>query len=94
LGLEPPSQLFKIDQRKIVGFTINPDILIRLRQTRLAQLTHTDINYGDPKYIKEELKYSHEIFRKNPRWSVIDITGKAIEEVANEVCSVTVDRLG
>lgn len=93
LGLEPPSQLFKIDQRKIVGFTINPDILIRLRQTRLAQLTHTDINYGDPKHIKEELRYSHEIFRKNPRWSVIDITGKAIEEVANEVCSVTVDRL-
>jgi regulator of PEP synthase PpsR (kinase-PPPase family) len=94
LGLEAPPGLFKIDQRKIVGFTINPDILIRLRQTRLAQLAHTDINYGDPKYIKEELRYSHEIFRKNPRWSVIDITGKAIEEVANEVCSLTVERLG
>jgi regulator of PEP synthase PpsR (kinase-PPPase family) len=94
LGMEPPSQLFKIDQRKIVGLTINPDILIRLRQTRLAQLAHADINYGDSKHIREELKYSHEIFRKNPRWSVIDITGKAIEEVANEVCSVTVDRLG
>jgi regulator of PEP synthase PpsR (kinase-PPPase family) len=94
LGIAAPSGLFKIDQKKIVGLTINPDILIRLRQTRLAQLVHTGMNYGDPKYIKEELKYSHEIFRKNPRWSVIDITGKAIEEVANEVCSVTVDRLG
>jgi len=94
LGLEAPSGLFKIDQRKIVGLTVNPDILIRLRQTRLAQLVHTDLNYGDPKHVKEELRYSHEIFRKNPRWSVIDITGKAIEEVANEVCRLTVESLG
>jgi regulator of PEP synthase PpsR (kinase-PPPase family) len=92
LGLDLPAQLFKIHQRKIVGLTINPDLLITLRQTRLAQLAHADINYGDAKHVLEELKYSHEIFRKNPRWCVIDITGKAIEELANEVCSVTVER--
>ncbi|MFQ6003586.1 MAG: pyruvate, water dikinase regulatory protein [Candidatus Zixiibacteriota bacterium] len=90
LGLDPPVQFFKIDQRKIVGLTIKPDLLISLRQTRLAQLAHADINYGDAKHVKDELKYSHEVFRKNPRWSVIDITGKAIEEVANEVCSLIV----
>lgn len=92
LGSEPPSQLFKIDQKKIVGLTLNPEILIKLRQTRIAQLTHIDINYADPKHVREELKYSHEVFRKNPLWSVIDITGKAIEEVADEVCSLTVDK--
>lgn len=89
LGLDPPSQLFKVDQKKIVGLTINPDLLIRLRQTRLAQLAHADLNYGDAKYVIQELRYSHEIFRQNPKWAVIDITGKAIEEVANEVCSLT-----
>lgn len=94
LGLEPPLQLFKIDQKKIVGLTINPDLLLTLRQTRLAQLAHADINYGEAKHVTEELKYSHDIFRKNPKWCVIDITGKAIEEVANEVCRLTVDRLG
>lgn len=92
LGSEPPSQLFKIDQKKIVGLTLNPEILTKLRQTRIAQLTHIDINYADPKHVREELKYSHEVFRKNPLWSVIDITGKAIEEVADEVCSLTVDK--
>jgi len=51
------------------------------------------INYADPKYVREELKYSHEIFHHNPRWAIIDITGKAIEEMAEEVCSVTVDKL-
>lgn len=92
LGSEPPSQLFKIDQKKIVGLTLNPEILTKLRQTRIAQLTHMDINYADPEHVREELKYSHEVFRKNPLWSVIDITGKAIEEVADEVCSLTVDK--
>ena len=75
LGLDPPSEFFKIDQKKIVGLTINPDLLISLRQTRLAQLAHADINYGDAKHVIEELKYSHQIFRENPKWSVINITG-------------------
>ena len=93
LGLDTSSEFFRISQRKIVGLTIRPDLLISLRQTRLAQLAHADINYGDAKHVIDELKYSHEIFRKNPKWSVIDITGKAIEEVANVVCSLTVGRL-
>jgi len=92
LGLDPPVQLFRINQKKIVGLTIKPDLLISLRQTRLAQLAHANINYGDAKHVRDELKCSHEIFRKNPKWSVIDITGKAIEEVANEVCRLTVER--
>jgi regulator of PEP synthase PpsR (kinase-PPPase family) len=92
LGLDPPTELFQIDQKKIVGLTVNPDLLVSLRQTRLAQLVHADINYGDAEHVIEELKYSHQIFRKNPLWLVIDITGKAIEEMANEVCSLIVSR--
>ncbi len=92
LGMDLPSELFRIDQKRIVGLTINPDLLISLRQTRLAQLAHADINYGDAKHVIEELKYSHKIFRENPKWSVIDITGKAIEEMANEVCSLLIGK--
>ncbi|KPL01280.1 MAG: hypothetical protein AMJ91_00545 [candidate division Zixibacteria bacterium SM23_73_3] len=92
LGMDPPSELFKVDQKRIVGLTINPDLLISLRQTRLAQLAHADINYGDAKHVIDELKYSHQIFRQNPKWSVIDITGKAIEEMANEVCSLLIGK--
>jgi len=92
LGLDIPVQLFKIDQKKVMGLTINPDLLVSLRQTRLAQLAHADINYGDAKHVIDELKYSHQIFRQNPKWSVIDITGKAIEEVANEVCGLLIGK--
>lgn len=92
LGLDIPVQLFKIDQKKVMGLTINPDLLVSLRQTRLAQLAHADINYGDAKHVIDELKYSHQIFRQNPKWSVLDITGKAIEEVANEVCGLLIGK--
>jgi regulator of PEP synthase PpsR (kinase-PPPase family) len=92
LGLDPPSQLFEVDQKTIVGLTINPELLTSLRQSRLAQLAHADINYGDTEHVLQELRYSHEVFRSNPKWPVIDITGKAIEEMANEVCSLLIDR--
>jgi len=93
LGVDPPARLFKIDQKRIIGLTLDSEILIKLRQTRLARLTHLDMNYADSEHVREELKYSHEIFRQNPLWSVIDITGKAIEEVADEVCSLTVGKV-
>jgi regulator of PEP synthase PpsR (kinase-PPPase family) len=92
LGITPPEELFKIDQSKIVGLTINPELLIKLRQSRLAQLAHPDINYADPVHVVAELNYCHKIFLKNPHWPIIDITGKAIEEIANEVCSLTIDK--
>ncbi|HVP36198.1 MAG TPA: pyruvate, water dikinase regulatory protein [Terriglobales bacterium] len=89
LGMTPPEELFQIDQSKVVGLTLNPELLIKLRQSRLAHLSHPDINYADPKYVVNELNYSHRIFQQNPKWSIINITGKAIEEIANEVCSLT-----
>ena len=92
LGMDPPPQLFQVNQRKVVGLTINPNLLATLRQTRIAQLVHPDINYGNAEHVIQELKYSHQIFRKNVRWPVIDVTGKAIEEIANEVCSSLIKR--
>lgn len=93
LGIDPPPELFDIDQKRVVGLTVNPDLLVNLRRTRLARLVHADINYGDAEHVIEELKYSHNIFRKNPLWMVIDITGKAIEEMANEVCSLIISKV-
>lgn len=95
-GIDPPQELFDLDssepkcgKSRIVGLTINPELLVKLRASRLAQLSHPDIDYADPQHVVEELNYSHRIFQQNPRWRIIDITGKAIEEIANEVCSLT-----
>jgi regulator of PEP synthase PpsR (kinase-PPPase family) len=93
LEIKPPKELFEIDQSKIVGLTINPELLIKHRQSRLAQLIHPDINYADPQHVVGELNYSHRLFQQNPSWPVVDITGKAVEEIASEICSLTVDKI-
>jgi hypothetical protein len=91
--VKPPKELFEINQSKIVGLTINPELLIKHRQSRLAQLAHPDINYADPQHVVDELNYSHRLFQQNPGWPVVDITGKAVEEIASEICSLTVDKI-
>jgi len=93
LDIIPPQELFEIDQSRIVGLTINPELLIKLRQSRLTQLVHPDINYADPEHVVEDLNYSHRLFQQNPDWPVVDITGKAIEEIASEICFLTIDRI-
>ena len=36
-------------------------------------------------HVIAEIEYCKDIFRKNRRWPVFDITGKALEETASEV---------
>lgn len=83
LGVEPPPELFRARAGRVVGLTIDPEILIRIRQERLKQLgMPEDASYGLRDHVRAELDYAHEIFRKNPEWLVIDVSNRAIEETA------------
>jgi hypothetical protein len=82
----PPRELFDVDQRRVAGLTIDPEHLQLIRRERLRRYHHPDgKRYADLRNIEEELEYSRGIFRQNRLWPVIDVTGKAIEETANEV---------
>jgi regulator of PEP synthase PpsR (kinase-PPPase family) len=84
--LGPPPQLFEVDQRRIAALTIDPEALQIIRRERLRRYHHPDgTRYAELRHIEEELEYSRGIFRQNRLWPVIDVTGKAIEETANEV---------
>jgi regulator of PEP synthase PpsR (kinase-PPPase family) len=93
LGLEPPEELRRIEPRRVVGLTMNADLLARIRKVRLAEMGNPNIPYADPDHVRRDLAYCHDVFRKPPPWPVIDVTGKSIEEIAREVCAVTVDSL-
>lgn len=81
-----PRELFEADQHKIAALTIDPEALQAIRRERLRRYRHPDgTRYADLRHIEEELDYSREVFRQNRLWPVIDVTGKAIEETANEV---------
>lgn len=89
LGVEPPEILDRMDQKKIVALTIDPDHLQRIRRARLESLDQLmDGEYADPEKIREELRYFRRIVRRGYPWPIIDITGKSIEETAKEIIAL------
>ncbi len=93
LGIEPPVELFQIDQEKIFGLTIRVEALLSIRQARLKHLgMGADTNYAQKNHILEELGQAQALFRKHPSWPVMDITGKAVEETAADILRLKKDR--
>lgn len=84
-GIEPPAELFQVDPGRVVGLVIDPQRLVELRAARLRNLGQDPrAAYADFEQIDEELRYSRAFFRRHP-WVVVDVSGKAVEETANEV---------
>lgn len=89
LGVEPPAQLFEIDQTNVVAVMISADELTRIRQHRVKALgSYTTGEYADPDKIREELEYCRRIIRHGYPWPIVDVTGKSIEESAKEVIAL------
>lgn len=85
-GIPLPERLFLTDQRKIVGLIIEPKALVRIRRERLLKMGEDPhSSYADPEQVELEIEYCKEIFRKNRRWPVFDVTNKALEETAAEI---------
>ncbi len=95
LGIPLPPELFKIDQKKIVALTIDLEKLRRIRKNRLEKLGQDlSSDYASFEYIAREIEYSNEIFSKNKRWPVFDVTEKALEETASEITKLIASRMG
>jgi regulator of PEP synthase PpsR (kinase-PPPase family) len=93
LDIEPPAELFQIDQEKIFGLTIKADALIQIRQARLKHLgMPPETSYGQREHIAREIAFAQSIFRQHPSWPIIDVTGKAIEETAADILRLKKDR--
>ena len=91
-GLEPPAELFEITEAKVVGLTINATRLSEVRRARLRRMKVRKSNYADRDYVEEELRYAHSIFQRRPAWPVINVSGKSIEEISQEVLDALVGK--
>ena len=93
LGVDPPEELSQVDDRKVFGLIVQPDMLMRIRQARLSHLgMPNDSSYGQRAHIENEIAYSREIFRKHANWPVIDVTNRAIEETAADILRIYQER--
>lgn len=80
-GISPPEELLQLPPAKIVGLTMNPHRLRMLREVRLAAMNSEAANYVDEAAIQSELRYAQRLMTRYG-WRSIDVSYKAVEEVA------------
>lgn len=85
MGVIPPKELFEIPSSKIIGLTIDPEILTGIRVSRLKSLGLGDeADYANYMRIMDELEYAEGIM-KRLKCPVVDVSKKAIEETASDI---------
>lgn len=81
-------RLFEIPKHKIIGLTIQPDILGEIRTERVKGLgVASPTDYTDLARILDELDYAEKIM-KRVGCPIIDVTHKAVEETASVILQI------
>lgn len=87
-AINPPRQLFEIDRRRVIGLTIDGDVLGHHRRWRnQAFQGNAGSSYTDPDQLDEELTWARKIFRQGG-FAVVNVTNKPIEETADQVIAL------
>lgn len=103
----PPHDLFgpDIDRRRVFCLTLDPDDLQRVRRTRMKRALGGGgggggfvrskkvgaSSYDDMKYVFRDLENARSVAKKNG-FTMVDVTGRAVEETANLLTSMLHDR--
>ena len=92
-----------INKPLLVGFIIDPELLIRIRSARLGSLMRNQVNsnqydniannYTSIEKVRQELQYASNFFRLL-NINVINVSRKAIEEIAAEIINLFYDQKG
>ncbi|MGN8645228.1 pyruvate, water dikinase regulatory protein [Gracilibacillus sp. HCP3S3_G5_1] len=90
--MEAPEELFQPADRMIVGLTINPGHLLKIRSERLKTLgLPAQSKYASMDQIKRELKTASELM-KTLDCPVINVSDKSIEETAGIIMEMRSER--
>ena len=83
--VEIPSELYKVDNKTIIGLIIDSDKLNNIREDRMAKIG-LQLGYSDDFRIEKELEYAKKIMNKIG-CKIINVTDKTIDETSNEIIS-------
>lgn len=84
----PPRELFEIDRRRVIGLTIDVDMLMQHRRWRQhSSAGMGGRTYSDPEVLIDEIEYARRIFRQHG-FAMINVTNKPIEESADQVIAL------
>lgn len=89
----PPDELFTVEKGRVIGLTIQPELLSTIRRERLKALgLMSDANYANHERIAYELAFAHDVMKKLG-CPVIDVSNKAVEETASKILEIYYRRL-
>ncbi len=88
LNMELPRSLYDIAPERVFCLTTNAKRLAELRSVRNKRLKESTGDYSMYDYVRKELLYARRLYNNQPKWSVIDVTNKSIEEIASEIIAL------
>jgi regulator of PEP synthase PpsR (kinase-PPPase family) len=91
-GIEPPPQLFEVDSAKIVGVTLQPELLAEIRARRVKQMRGSTRSYSDLADVYDEIEWADAVHRRLG-CPVIEVSTLAIEETAYRIIRLVELRL-
>lgn len=81
-GVPLPEGVLKAKQPLVVGLTINPELLAKVREGRLKRLREDrETDYAEIDAVMEEVREARRLYARH-RWPVIDVTQRSIEQTA------------
>ncbi len=91
-GMPLPELLKNSSAPFVVGLTVAPERLVRVRRNRLLSLNeNVETDYTDPDMVKREVVDARRMFTQSG-WPVIDVSRRSIEETAAAVLNLLTDR--
>jgi len=90
--IEPPPGLWEVDPARIVGVTIQAELLAEIRERRVREMRGGKRTYANLLEIYEELEYADSVHRRLG-CPVIEVSTLAIEETAHRIIRLVELRL-
>jgi [pyruvate, water dikinase]-phosphate phosphotransferase / [pyruvate, water dikinase] kinase len=93
MEVEPPSELFQLDPRRVVGLIIDPGQLVTHREQRQRRLGVSKKSaYTNPASLFEEGEAARKLYRRHG-FATVNVTDKPIEESADDIIALINRRL-
>ena len=83
-----PQIVYELAPGNVFCLDTNPARLAGLRRTREEYLRGKVGEYARVEFVRRELDWARKIYKQQPRWRVVDVTNKPIEEIASEILSL------
>ena len=92
MGIDPPAELWEVEPARIVGVTLQPELLAEIRERRVRQMQSSKRSYAELSEVYEELEHADQVFRKLG-CPVLEVSTLAIEETAYRIIRLVEARL-